>query len=65
MATFTKWLKIRETGVPYVGQDPGGASGGWQGAPSGGKLRSVGDVKLTAKEKNKKPRRKKKRKTKK
>lgn len=53
MQKFYKWLKVREAGagVPYVGQDPGGASGGWQGAPSGGKLRSVGDVKLSKKEK--------------
>ncbi len=53
---FSKWIKIREAGagVPYVGQDPGGASGGWQGAPSGGKLRSVGDVQLKKKEKMKK-----------
>jgi hypothetical protein len=56
MKKFIQWVKIREAGagVPYVGQDPGGASGGWQGEPSGGKLRSVGDVKLTKKEKKKK-----------
>ena len=55
---FSEWVKIRETGVPYVGQDPGKASGGWQGAPSGGKLRSVGDVRLSNKEKGKYARRK-------
>jgi hypothetical protein len=54
MQKFYKWLKVREAGagVPYVGQDPGGASGGWQGSPSKGLLRSVGNVKLSRKEKN-------------
>ena len=45
MKTFKEWLRIKVTGasagVPYVGQSPGQDSGGWEGAPSGGKLKSA------------------------
>jgi len=44
MKTFKEWLKEAGAGVPYCGQDPGGAAGAWQGSPSHGFLRSVGDV---------------------
>lgn len=43
---FKEWLKVRECGVPYVGQkaDPGGEMS-WQGDIEGGKLRSAkGDI---------------------
>jgi len=61
MIKFSEWMKIRETGagvgVPYVGQDPG--EGSWQGAAGGGKLSSVGDVKIKKKRKRKRRRKKK------
>ena len=53
---FKEWLKIKEAGVPYVGQppDPGGEMS-WQGAPSGGKLHSAkGDVPVHHRKKKKK-----------
>jgi hypothetical protein len=50
---FSEWIKIKEAGVPYVGQNPGNAAGGWQGAPSHGKLSSVGEVRPKKKKKHK------------
>jgi hypothetical protein len=52
MKTWKQWLKEAGAGVPYIGQDPGGAAGAWQGAPSKGKIRSVGDVKIKKDKKN-------------
>ena len=58
MISYTEWLKkVQEmggAGVPYVGQSPGGGAGGWVGAPSGGHLSSVGDVKIKKTRKKKK-----------
>ena len=50
--TLLQWREMGAgAGVPYVGQDPGGAAGGWQGAAGDGKLISVGDVKMKKKSK--------------
>lgn len=58
MISYPEWLqKIAEigtAGVPYIGQSPGGGAGGWVGAPSGGHLSSVGDVKIKKKKRKKK-----------
>jgi len=56
MIKFSEWMKLKEmgagAGVPYVGQSPG--EGSWQGAAGGGKLSSVGDVKIKKKKKRRK-----------
>jgi hypothetical protein len=60
MRTFREYLaeqrKLKESGVPFVGQapDPGGEMS-WQGAAGGGKLHSAkGDIPVKKHKKHKK-----------